>query len=559
MFKIKNLFFLAPIIITSVVCFSCYPKSTNKIAVDQGLVGYWKLSEDMLDHSGNNLHAEVQSVNGVNDIAHVVGFKGSKSWFEVPASPKLQLADKDFSVAVWVDALDTDSDIAGDILSQYDLSNRKGFHLSLKTNPSPTGVANFRQLSFGIDDNSSTKWEDCGRPGNALLAFGLTEYEGTLFAGTCEPESGDAGHVYRYDSVSQDWIDCGAPDQSNTVFALTEYEGELYAGTGKYRLGGSSLSESENISLGGGIFRFEEPDKWIDCGKLPGVEATISLVVYKGELYASSMYSLGFFKYNKKISKWEDCGTPDGKRVVSFGIFNGYLFATSYDVGHVYRYDGKEWIDCGQVGENTQTYGFVVYQGQLYVSTWPSGRVFAYEGVNNWKDVGRLGDELEVMGLIVHNGQLLGGTLPLAETYIYEGDTTWRKMDRLDETENVKYRRVWTMAEHAGRVYCSTLPSGHIYSYEAGKSVSWGKSFPAGWHHVVALKSVNTIELYVDGKLVNKTQIPDSLRFNLESTAPMRIGFGQYDIFKGQIKEVRLYDRALKEGEIELLANMKIH
>ncbi len=557
MHKIKNIFLISPIIIVSVICFSCHFQSTNKTTVDQGLVGYWKLSEDILDHSGNNLLTKEQSVYGVNDKDHVGGFKGGKSWLEVPISPEIELADKDFSIAVWVNASDTENDITGDILSRYDLSKRKGFHLSVKTNPSPTGVGNFRQLSFGIDDNISTQWEDCGRPGNALLAFGLTEYKGTLFAGTCEPELGDAGHVYRYDSAHQDWIDCGTPDQSNTVFALTEYEGKLYAATGKYRVAGSSLPESENVALGGRVFQFEEPDKWIDCGKLPGVEAIVSLVVYKGELYASSLYSPGFFKYNKN-NQWEDCGTPDGKRIVSFGIFNGYLFATSYDVGNVYRYDGKDWVDCGKVGENTQTYGFAVYQGQLYVSTWPSGRVFAYEDINNWKDAGRLGDELEVMGLIVHNGQLLGGTLPLAETYLYEGDTIWKRMDQLDKTKNVKYRRAWTMVEHHGKVYCSTLPSGHIYSYEAGKSVAWDQSFPAGWHHIAALKSANTLKLYVDGQLVNKTQIPDSLRFNMDSTAPMRIGFGQYDIFNGQINEVRLYNRVLKEKEIKSLAKIKI-
>jgi len=558
MSKLKNLFFLSSLlIILSVVCFSCNSKSANKISLDQGLIGYWKLTDDILDHSGNSYHAKEQSVVDVNDSANIIENKESKSWLEVSASPKLEFGDKDFSIALWVDALATDSDITGDIISQYDLSKRKGFHLSLKTNPSPTGVSNFRQLSFGIDDNISTKWEDCGRPGNALLAFGLTEYIGTLFAGTCEPELGDAGHVYKYDSDSHNWIDCGSPDQSNTVFALTEYEGDLYVATGKYRVAGSSLPESENIALGGSIFRFEEPNKWVDCGKLPGVEATVSLVVYKGDLYASSLYSPGFFKYNKN-GKWEDCGTPDGKRVISFGLYDGYLFATSYDVGNVYRYDGNDWVDCGIVGENnTQTYGFAVYQGQLYVSTWPSGRVFEYNGINNWKDAGRLGDELEVMALIVHNGQLLGGTLPLAETYIYEGDTIWRRMDQLDKTEDVLYRRVWTMAEHDGKVYSSTLPSGHIYSYEAGKSVSWHKSFPAGWHHVVASKSANTLKLYVDGELVNKTQIPDSLNFNLESTAPINIGFGQYDIFNGKIKDVRLYNRVLKEDEIELLVNMK--
>src|SRR5690606_33002404 len=126
--------------------------------------------------------------------------------------------------------------------------------------------------------------------------------------------------------------------------------------------------------------------------------------------------------------EWLDCGTPDGKRVVNMGIHNGYLYATSWDWAHVYRYDGEKWEDCGQVGgeENTQTYAFAVYEDDLYVATWRSGRVFRFDGINQWKDVGRLGEELEVMGMVVHNGQLLAGTLPLAEVYIYEGDTTWR-------------------------------------------------------------------------------------------------------------------------------------
>ena len=110
------------------------------------------------------------------------------------------------------------------------------------------------------------------------------------------------------------------------------------------------------------------------------------------------------------------------------------------------------------------------------------------------------------------------------------------------------------MAEHAGKAYCCTLPSGHIYSYEAGKSVAWEESFPAEWHHIVASKTDNALKLYVDGNLVGTTQIPDSFPFDLDNSTPFKIGFGQHDIFKGQIKEVRLYNRVLEEDEIGLLA-----
>ena len=173
-----------------------------------------------MDYSGKKLSTIEKKANDVNYEDNDNNPKERKRWIEVPASPELQFADKDFTITAWVNL--SESNVTGDILSQYDVSKRKGFHLSVKTNPSPSGVANSNRLCFGIDDNISTQWEDCGKPGNALMAYGLTEYNGTLYAGTCEPTLGDAGHVYRYDSSTQAWIDCGSPDQSNSVIALTE-------------------------------------------------------------------------------------------------------------------------------------------------------------------------------------------------------------------------------------------------------------------------------------------------------------------------------------------------
>jgi len=38
--------------------------------------------------------------------------------------------------------------------------------------------------------------------------------------------------------------------------------------------------------------------------------------------------------------------------------------------------------------------------------------------------------------------------------------------------------------------------------------------------------------------------------FDLSNDAPLRIGFGQYNYFKGSIKDVRLYRRALTKSEV---------
>ena len=544
-------------IIAAGCCFLCQAQQQkrNKPDLEKSLVGYWKLSGDIKDRSGNDLptvmHGQVdlRGGGGTGNNAQSAVFDGRGAWLEVPAGSKIQPGKGDFSVAAWIYTENALDDVPGDIISLYDPSGKRGFQLGLKDNAGITSHANYRQLSFGIDDNISSGWKDCGKPGNALLVFGTAEYKGELYAGTCETGSNEAGHVYRYAGADK-WVDCGSPDRSNSVVALAVLNGELYAGTGNYRVRGSSLPDSENTTPGGRVFRYVAPNQWVDCGRLPGVETIGGMIVFNGKLYASSMYSPAAFYRYEGGDTWVKCSVPGDKRVVNMAVYNGYLYATSWDHGNVYRYDGNAWTDCGPVGDNTQTYAFAVYEGGLYVATWPSGRVYRFDGINKWTDAGRLGKELEVMGMLVHNGRLMGGTLPLAEVYAYEGDTTWVRMDQLDRTPDVKYRRAWSMGEHAGKVFCTTLPSGKVYSFEAGKSVVSKEELPAGWQHVAAIKTGNRLKLFINGRLANEAVIPASMAFNLDSDASLKIGFGSGDYFYGRMREVRLYNRALDETEI---------
>ncbi len=523
------------------------------------LVAHWPLTQNGQDHSGNELHAMPRgnvvwaAGDPASDGRAAVSLNGRDAWLEVPADARLDLGQDNFSIAVWVHTAEATDDVLGDIASQYDFAKRRGWHLSLKSNAVTTSLANYRQPHFGIDQDVASEWRDCGRPGNALLAFALAVHDGALYAGTCETAADAAGHVYRYAGGEQ-WIDCGSPDHSNSVTSLAVFDGDLYAGTGKYRVAGSALPESENLQLGGRVFRYAGGTEWIDCGQLPETEAVGGLIVFRGELYASSLYRpAGFFRYDGG-SKWVDGGTPEGKRVVALGVYNGALYATSYDGGHVYRYDGSQWMDCGQLGDNTQTYSFAVYEGRLYVGTWPSGRVYRFEDIDRWTDVGRLGDELEVMGMLVHNGRLLAGTLPLAEVYSYEGAETWRRLTRLDHTPDVKYRRAWTMAEYAGEVFCSTLPSGKVFAFSAGRNVHSGQTWPAGWHHLAAVRSSDRLRLYVGGQEAAQSATFEAEQFDLDTRLPLRIGFGSNDYFLGRLADLRLYRRALIPAEIRHLA-----
>ena len=485
----------------------------------------------------------------------------------IPSSLAPALGTGDFTLTMWLKADDTGDLPTGDLLSRYDPATRRGFHLTLKTSTGVTSSqANRRHLQFGIDNNQASPWTDCGRPGNSLLAFALATFQGSLYAGTCEPGPGQSGRVYRH-TGGTNWVDCGAPDGSNAVTALAEHQGKLYAGTGKYRLAGSSLPESPNQTPGGRIFRHEGGTTWTDCGRLPGTEAVGGLVTYQGRLHATSLYRpAGFFRLEQNgiwttlpVPQGTDAaGKPEPKRPVALAVHDGLLYAGSYDGGHVHRWDGSAWTDLGRLGDNTQTYSFARHQGRLHVGTWPSGRVYRLDGEATakatWTDIGRLGEELEVMGMLVHNGRLIAGTLPLAEVYSHEGGTNWKKLARLDHTPDVKYRRAWTMAEHAGKVYCSTLPSGKIWSWSAGRQVSWDQSFPTGWHHVAAVRTRDALRLFVDGKPVAETKDPAITTWNLDTPAPIRIGSGENGPLHGNMRDVQIHTRELSAPELVKLS-----
>ena len=480
-------------------------------------------------------------------------FNGRSSQIVVPADRLPPLGTLDFTISAWLHTDDVLDDVPGDIISQYDPAERRGFHLSLVNAAGVTSSqAMQRQLQFGIDNaQSETEWTDHGRLGKAVLIWSLTVHDGQLFASTCVAEPDQAGHVYRFDGSS--WHDCGTVDKANSVSAMAVYNGELYVASCKYRLRGSALSESENPNNGGKIFRYVADGQWEPCGELPNTEAVNALVVYKGQLYAGSLYApAGFFRYEGGTN-WTSLETP-GKRVESMTVFNGDLYATGYDEGAIYRFNGESWQHLGVLPEATQTYGFAIHEGHLYVSEWPHAHVYRLGPNDTWEFAGRMGQELESMPLMVCNGKMYGGTLPLAEVYRYDGGEAWTRIARLDHTPDVKYRRVWSMAVFQGRLFAGVLPSGHVHSIEIGKQVTYDRPLSAGWHHVVAARDGRQLKLYVDGELVGTSTQFDPAAYDLTTDRPLTIGFGPHDHFNGRLKDVRVYHAALSDAEIRELA-----
>ncbi|WP_435017906.1 LamG-like jellyroll fold domain-containing protein [Tundrisphaera sp. TA3] len=527
-----------------------------------GPIGHWKFAGDANDASGRGHHGRAVAVDltapgpdgGPGTAAR---FDGTSSFVEIPPHPSLELGRGDFSLAVWAWTEQDPDDSPGDLLSKFDPATRRGLNWSIKSGTGVTSSqANDRNIHFGVDSGTEPAWTDRGRPGDATFVMALAVHDGTLYAGTCEAGPGAAGHVYRYDGERR-WVDCGAPDRSNAVTSLASFGGKLHAGTGRYRLAGSALPESTNANPGGKVFRLEGDGRWADCGQLPGVEAVGGMVAFRGGLYASSLYKpAGLFRH-RGGDAWDPCPLPDdGRRVVPLGVFNGHLYAGSYDTCSVARFDGKVWETFPPLEESGQTYSFEAHGGELFVGTWPNGRVFRFDRGERWVSAGRLGEETEAMGMAVHNGKLYAGTLPLAEVHRFDGGTSWTRTGRLDPTPDVRYRRAWSMAVFDGRLFCGTLPSGRVHALEVGQSATYDRTLEPGWRHLAAIREGARLSIFVDGRRVaSSSSTANTAPLDLANRAPLRVGIGGHDHFRGRLSDLRLYDRALSADEVAALAN----
>jgi hypothetical protein len=515
-------------------------------------IARWKLKQDSLD-GGNLHHGENHGVVFMPD--GYAQFDGRGAYVSVSSIPR-ECFDSPFTISAWVHTRKDLDDVLGDIVSKYDGSVRRGLNFCIQNFHGVTSSqSNYRNLFFGIDDGSSpAPWRDHGRPGNAVMIWSLCVWNGDLYASTFESGKTESGRVYRY--TEDKWVDCGSPYPSNSMSALAVYEGKLYAAASHYRSRGSSLPESENELPGGRVYCYEGGTNWRFCGKLGDIEAIMGLAVYKGKLFASSMYApAGLFCYEGG-EKWVDCGNPGG-RIEALTVYDGSLFGSGYDLNFsgVYRYNGdKNWTDCGTPKDTTQTYSFAVHRGELYVGTWPTGTVFRREGEDKWTDVGRLGTETEVMALSMYNGKLYAGTLPLAQVWRYEGQQTWSLTEQLDKTPDVKYRRAWSMAVFAGRLFCGTLPSGHVFSMEAGRCVTHDKVLEDGWRHVAAVRDTNAINVFVDGVQVATQELGAHAATSIANDKPFLIGFGEHDYFCGGMRDVRIFEGAATGNELAAIA-----
>ncbi len=537
--------------------------------LDDHLLGHWPFVEDLRDHSPAGLQAsaanvEMRSVAGNSGPQAGARFDGKTSVIEVASHPSLDLADRPFTVALWLHTTAGEGDVIGDLVNCFDPDRRQGFTLSAATicGVSSSPLVNDRHLHFGIDDGGEDGegWRDCGRPGQAVMVSALHVHAGDLYAGTFELEADLRGHLWRYAGGSC-WRDLGAcPDGSSNVPAITHFDGELYCSTGRYRTEGSALGPVRNRRPGGRVYRIAGDGEWIDCG-LAGAEGakaddapedshytdkadeTTMLMPFGGELLAVSGHRQGVWRYEGD-GHWKGIGPRE--RLITFTVFQGRLYGL-INGGQVLRYDGDEdWADCGWPKTSTQTYSAGIYENRLHAGTWPEGEVYRYDGDRGWEPLPRLGFEREVMCLVVYNGKLYGGALPMGHVYrLDEGEFTF--VGNLDASEAV-LRRVWTMAVYQGRLFGGTLPAGRVRSLQAGAVATTDRSLEPGWHHIAAVRHRRRLELFVDGALAASSSCDAGL--SASCSLPLRIGQGQHAALEGVLADLRIYRTALTAGQI---------
>jgi len=553
------------------------------------LMAHYPLIEDTKDVIGS-ADGEAENVEfGVwpkDSLKKSAMFNGRNSRIKVNNTAAFNIGKKDFSLALWVRCRMPLTSTLGDLVSKFDPDLRKGINLHISgSSPAYSAMSDTRHVHFGIDDASTSLWEDYGKPwpSNSLIS-NLVTFENNLYCGIADADKPQSrAHVFRL-GVNKNWIDCGRlgdNENHHSVMSLAVHNGKLYAGTGIWdwvqALGGL---KGAPLPAPTRVFVYEGGVRWKDLGQVGNGSRILCLASYNGNLFAG-LDSVGggkAFKYDG--NNWIDCGAPDGKNFECFLPMQGKLFASTH--GNIYEYKGaKSWLKIGSAPfDINQIHSMQVFAGKMILGTWPQGYVLRYDGSQSWSKIGRLGlpegPNLinEVMDLTVYNGKLYAGLIPKAEVYRFEKDNDWTQLGSLAKRSDWDVKNVATWARitcltcFQGKLFAGTGscqgrsldsivdPSlGRVFAMQAGAVASHERDIGGAWTHIAAIRRGPQIQLFVNGKLTASSPIPSEKPFDLDNKSPLWFGFGAQNYFDGTISNLRFYQGALDIPTITSLAD----
>jgi hypothetical protein len=308
-----------------------------------------------------------------------------------------------------------------------------------------------------------TKYDPSSRKG---LNFGIMNYHGVVCA-----QSNYRNLFLGLDdgAESAGWQDCGRPGNAVYPMSLCVFRGDLYAGTFEF------VKDEA-----GHVYRYKGDTEWEDCGIPYPSNAVSALAVHKGELYAAvSHYRSGgsalgdagnelhggrVYRY-KGGKEWEDCGKlGEIEAIYGLASFNGELYASSlYAPAGLFRYNGgTEWTDLGNPGGRVEALG--VHNGHLYGTGFDLGYSGVYRYDNpGWTDCGTPRDTTQTYSFMQHQGDLFVGTWPIGNVFVLREPGVWEDRGPLGaEKESMG------MAVYNGKLYAGTLPLANVYRYDGG-------------------------------------------------------------------------------------------
>lgn len=540
----------------------------------EGLVGYWKIEKDCRDYSGKDNH-------GVNHGVNFGTGKWKKAYVEIPSNNSLNFGTGNFSISVLVCTEKDMTGVVGDIMSKYDSVKRKGFNLNINASaPGYCSQGNDKHVYFGIDNGMTNDWEDCGRPmEDCNFVSALTVFNGDLYVGTADStKEEDWCHVFRYKGCGK-WEDCGRLGnfKITTVVAMIVHDGNLYAvaanqgwaNWGRPGWNNQPKGDVTKLDTQYHAYRYKGGKEWEDIGWVrnpPNYPMLFGMASYRGNLYVSTYgHNVGGVSVYEGGNQWKMLRPFEVSWPMA--VYNDKLYVASRK--EVWEYDGQTWENTGNPVESTQLYCLETYRGELYVGTWPLGKVAVYrEG--KWVDCGQVypGDT-EVMSFAVYNGKFYAGTLWCGDVSRYEGGKNWTFLKRFTETPMVGgswkgCTRPTSLTVYDGKLFLSLGSGssnlkdapcdnrGKVFCMEAGKNVSYDKDMGFGWKHVVAIKEGGRLKMYVNGDLVKESSVSFKAEdYDVSNNEPLKIGFGELNYFSGKIREVRLYNKALRPADVK--------
>lgn len=575
--------YLKCVAIMSLCCYGLSSPCGETMAatgLDEALIGYWKLAGDCEDHSGNNNQGiNHDTVFEETDRGMAARFDGKKSFIEIPSGDALNTGTGEFTISAWIRCGANSGHFVGDIVGKFDPDTRRGINFNVSaSSPGYSSASDARNLHFGIDNAVESEWADCGRPWheNTLIST-LIVYKGQLYTGIADAlNPQNACHMYRYVD-GQTWEDCGRVGSNLTtvsIMSVCVHEGDLYAGTGTWNY--LNLGPYGHPS----VYRYQGGAEWHDCGlSTPGKRIT-SLASCNGALYAAD--DTGYTYRYESDNGWVSCGRVPAYKLLSMMVYQDQLYGGAST--HIHRYaGGTSWDTVASFNEEEicQVHCFGVYGGELYAGTWERGRIMRYDGDDNWVacgDTGALNDTVsrggrashnnEINDLRVYNGKMYAGVIPKGEVWRYDGGRKTTLLKRLvtnpgySSESHLSWRRVPCMTEFQGKLFCGTSTangaadasvedeSGKVFSWEAGKSVSYDDDLGTDWKYVTAVRKEKCLKLYVDGQLVATSPEFVQATYDLSNDKPLLIGFGSLNYFNGWMSELRIHGRALEDAEI---------